>query len=574
MLFRQLSRTTSSNLPRFTRPIQLSSHRVVYHSIPTKPPARLRRPHYPFGLLAATSVLAQQSPSRPDALARRRFHATPRAQAIPIAGLLGLLKASTVLEVVRATSRIALTFIPIILVKNFFTRKFLQRVDHIQKKHAGEQCMHSCHNEEKFTEKRTRLMKGLRTRAIIFHLLMFSPFALFGLAVLASLERTPITGRWRTILLSPEEEEAISKQLAGQGWYQAVADIFAREGPPPKLIPPTDWRYVWVYNTLRQLESEIPRLGDEQALEPDWASRPDDDMPFPPPSDYPLRPRPRVSEHIRLFRCSVTGEKPSRGMMSHHIPGPPYALLLVDDPTAANAFSYGFGPDGAGGVVVFSGFIDRILADNPTPPPSPAPTSWWTSLLGSAPPPRVAPQPTPEQTADLAVLLSHELSHLVLAHHLETLSSMTVLFPGTLSILSDVLRTLLFPMTMLFGPFVNDALASLGAAGSLELSRCGEYCTTAHQEIEADAVSARLLAHAGFDPRRAVRFLARHQAAECAPGAAGEQRQHGHLAMKLFGAGHPLSEVRAQKLERELERWREERMRVLEQRAREAKQPE
>ncbi|KAI0036253.1 hypothetical protein K488DRAFT_67734 [Vararia minispora EC-137] len=165
------------------------------------------------------------------------------------------------------------------------------------------------------------------------------------------------------------------------GWVAtkeyACTHAFAVGSSPPAETDPTDRLAL----CLRRPESEISRLSNEQALEPDWPSRIDDDMPFPPPSEYPLRPRPRVSEHTRLFRYSVAGEKPNRGMMSHHTPGPPYALLLVDVPTAASAFSYSFSPDGAS-VVVFSSFIDRILADNPTPPPSPAPTSWSASLLG------------------------------------------------------------------------------------------------------------------------------------------------------------------------------------------------
>ena len=173
------------------------------------------------------------------------------------------------------------------------------------------------------------------------------------------------------------------------------------------------------------------------------------------------------------------------------------------------------------------------------------------------------------------MLLSHELSHLVLAHHLETLSSSTVLVPGVWSIFSDVMRTLLFPFTALMGTFVNDALASLGAAGSIEMTRCGEYCTTMNQEIEADVVSARLLAYAGFDPRRAVHFWESRED-QCVPGSAQtvqeerERRQAAHerhaaSAMRLFGESHPINEVRGQRLRAELARWKEERDRRLEQ---------
>lgn len=48
---------------------------------------------------------------------------------------------------------------------------------------------------------------------------------------------------------------------------------------------------------------------------------------------------------------------------------------------------------------------------------------------------------------------------------------------------------------MLFGPFVNDAVAQMGKVGSGELGIIHENCTTMLQEIEADVVSARYAAH-------------------------------------------------------------------------------
>jgi hypothetical protein len=315
------------------------------------------------------------------------------------------------------------------------------------------------------------------------------------------------------ILLSPEEEDDIATQLAGSGWYRAVGEIISKHGAP-KIVPPSDWRYAWVRDTLRSLEAVIPKLGDERSLAPVWLERGDDDVPLPPPAEYPLRPRPRAAEYVRQLMHS------NRSAPSHVIAGPPYSLIVVDDPDARNAFSYGFGPDGAGGIVVFSGFIHDILSKTGTKdvaPPSPdgldgasgsgsgsggssqpaGGTSLWSKLFGglfAAAPTRTPPaqyHPTPEQTADLAILLAHELSHLVLSHHLETLSSMTIFVPGVLSLLSDFIRALVFPVTMLLGPFVNDAVADLGKAGSGELSKLGEYCTSMKQEIEADVVSAR-----------------------------------------------------------------------------------
>jgi hypothetical protein len=208
---------------------------------------------------------------------------------------------------------------------------------------------------------------------------------------------------------------------------------------------------------------------------------------------------------------------------SHVIAGPPYSLIVVDDPNARNAFSYGFGPDGAGGIVVYSGFLDDILSKKDAQSTEREPdgsgssgggsaaqqqpaatSSSWSNLFGglffAAPPLPAQHYPTTEQTTDLAILLAHELSHLVLSHHLETLSSMTIVVPGVLSLVSDFIRAFVFPITMLFGPFVNDAFADLGKAGSGELSKLGEYCTSMKQEIEADVVSARCVSPSSSPP--------------------------------------------------------------------------
>lgn len=308
-------------------------------------------------------------------------------------------------------------------------------------------------------------------------------------------------------MLSPEEEDDIATQLAGSGWYRAVGEIISKHGTP-RILPPSDWRYAWIRDTLRTLEGVIPKLGDEKSLAPVWLERGDDDVPLPPPADYPLRPRPRAAEYVRQLMQN------NWSAPSHVIAGPPYSLIVVDDPNARNAFSYGFGPDGAGGIVVYSGFLDDILSKNAqsTEPngsgsaAQPAATSFWSNLFGglflAAPPPPAHHHPTTEQTTDLAILLAHELSHLVLSHHLETLSSMTIFVPGVLSLVSDFIRAFVFPITMLFGPFVNDAFADLGKAGSGELSKLGEYCTSMKQEIEADVVSARWVSPPPFSHKK------------------------------------------------------------------------
>ncbi|KAG1770937.1 peptidase family M48-domain-containing protein [Suillus occidentalis] len=436
-------------------------------------------------------------------------------------------KASTTIEVARTAARIALTFLPLILFKNRFSKKYLK---HHEIFHPGVPV------DE---EKKAAVLKRIRARTLVFNVLLFVPVILFWLAILASAEQTPITGRWRLIILSPEEEDEIAAQLRGPNWYHAVSEILSTDGPP-KLIPTSDWRYQW----------------REQELASHWLDTSPDQPPLPPPAEYPLRPRPRATDTMRRWSEGLCGR--SSHHSAHVIAGPPYSLLIVDKPDAANAFSYGFGPDGACGVVVYSGFIDNILSKAPssafssdsTPQTLSEESSWWTHLF----------VPTEEQTAELAILLAHEVAHLVLSHHLETLSSVTIMVPALISMFADVTRTLLFPVTMLFGPFVNDAVAQLGKVGSGELSKIGEYCTSVNQEIEADVVSARILAHAGFDARQAVAFWEHKQnapqSAECSlTGRPETNNSSWALARQIMGSSHPVNEVRIEKLKSELVRW-------------------
>ena len=282
-----------------------------------------------------------------------------------------------------------------------------------------------------------------------------------------------------------------------------MGDILAQENEAVNIIPPSDWRYQWVLTTLRQLESVIPILSVEKYANTPWLECGPDDVPLPPPAEYPLRPRPSGKDYIRWF-CDACNSRTAQPA-PHKIPGPPYSLVIVDRPNCNNAFSFGFGPDGGGGIVVYSGFLDQILAKvEPCPGgaitehSAPAENGYLSSIMANIfPSPKqnlsqVSTQaPTAEQTTQLAVLLAHELAHLVLSHHLETLSSGEIVVPGALSFFSDLLRTLLFPITMAFGPFVNDAVANLGLVGQGNMRKLTEICTSVAQEFEADTVSAR-----------------------------------------------------------------------------------
>jgi len=103
--------------------------------------------------------------------------------------------------------------------------------------------------------------------------LLLIPVFLVSVVLLASLERTPLTGRWRTILLSPEEEEKVASDLIGDGWYNSIATILTNNHPEgiPRLlarlnhlltlithiyhrvVPLKDWRAQWVLDTMHRL---------------------------------------------------------------------------------------------------------------------------------------------------------------------------------------------------------------------------------------------------------------------------------------------------------------------------------
>ena len=102
------------------------------------------------------------------------------------------LQSSAVLEIIRTTGRVALTFIPVLLVKNHTSRRILKKIE-IVKKESGDSTLPRPVKE--FISNQGRLVESIRRRTILFHVLVFTPCILFWAAVIASLERTPLTGR-------------------------------------------------------------------------------------------------------------------------------------------------------------------------------------------------------------------------------------------------------------------------------------------------------------------------------------------------------------------------------------------
>lgn len=87
------------------------------------------------------------------------------------------------IEFARTAGRIALTLVPLIMFKNRWTKKLIKHHDHF---HPGVPISE---------EKKAALLNRLRSRTLFIHALLFIPAALLWLGILASVERTPLTGR-------------------------------------------------------------------------------------------------------------------------------------------------------------------------------------------------------------------------------------------------------------------------------------------------------------------------------------------------------------------------------------------
>ena len=106
-------------------------------------------------------------------------------------------------------------------------------------------------------------------------------------------------------------------------------------------------------------------------------------------------------------------------------------------------------------MVLYTGLLDQILSSGPVQePPNPQTSSNGVgglfSGLFSSPKNLIAKsttQPTEQQTLQLASVLAHEMGHLILSHHLETLSQQQVLWPSVLGLGLDLTRAFIWPIT-------------------------------------------------------------------------------------------------------------------------------
>ncbi len=230
-----------------------------------------------------------------------------------------------------------------------------------------------------------------------------------------------------------------------------------------------------------------------------------------------------------------------------------------------------------------TGLLDEILGPEPQPEVREYRLGPFVYKKAVPRPPRNSA--TPEETEQLAVILAHELSHVLLAHSLETLASNNMyellgtlstdrtslqrdVFPfGMLTALSIVIRMFLYPLTSFLGPLFNDWFGEqirVNSAFGLSLKAS---CESRKAETEADLLGLRILVGAGFDPRAALKVWGEdgafrraerkeaQQSAQQAEMAGGDVGGEGWFDRQGFTRTHPLTDARCLRIKEELEIW-------------------
>ena len=138
-------------------------------------------------------------------------------------------------------------------------------------------------------------------------------------------------------------------------------------------------------------------------------------------------------------------------------------FFLLDD-THATAYSYG--PS------ISTGFI--VL---------------HTSLLHDLDPENTAFTLTTNRHL-LAFIIAHELGHLLLHHHLESISQV-LFYPSLGAVLVDFFRSIFYPFFVMFGPFVEEGIRAMGRVTITEGKELVHLCFNRTMEIEADSIALR-----------------------------------------------------------------------------------
>jgi len=362
---------------------------------------------------------------------------------------------------------------------------------------------------------------------------------------------------------------------APRDWLAILRDVTGDEasGAPPGTLSgcrvvkeDDDWRVRWVMDVLRRLEDAISRC-NLSTSEHSIAMFPSNDPSCAsfdiPPVKFSLSVRPSLLNHL-----GQDGDEESTApLLTRH------GNLVLDSPLC-NAFSVGFGPtlksedrqvqEAPGVVVAYTGLLDEILGPEPQPEVREYRFGPFVYKKTVPRPPRNSA--TPEETEQLAVILAHELSHVLLAHSLETLASNNMYeLLGTLS--TDLIRMFLYPLTSFLGPLFNDWFGEqirVNSAFGLSLKAS---CESRKAETEADLLGLRILVGAGFDPRAALKVWGEdgafrraerkeaQQIAQQAEMAGGDVSGEGWFERQGFTRTHPLTDARCLRIKEELELW-------------------
>lgn len=300
-----------------------------------------------------------------------------------LAPILALLKSGTVLKTVGIVGRLSLALITPLRFRGKRILRWWHGEDH--------PALQSPQNGSSESESSQHQWHFRRTTIVLISL----PFGLLVVALLASLERTPIWGRWRIIMMSTEEEQLVLSELLRAGspsapstnedgqlaanfeattprdWLAILRNIVGDDeaGAPPGTLSgcrvvteEDDWRVHWVVDVLRRLEDAIARC-NLSTSEHVIATLPSDDRSSAsldiPPVKFPLSVRPSLSSHL-----GVDGDEEQAGpLLTRH-------GYLVLDSLLCNAFSVGFGPtlkqpdvqeqEAPGVVVVYTGLSSIV----------------------------------------------------------------------------------------------------------------------------------------------------------------------------------------------------------------------
>lgn len=281
-----------------------------------------------------------------------------------LAPLFALLKSGTVIKAISVIGRLSLALITPLRLGASSLLKWWHGPDHIIL-YPPLPPPDSSSGESGGKQKQQKHRHFRRTTIALISL----PIGLLAVALLASLERTPFSGRWRIILMSTDEEELLISSTLSPGspgsgprkdeggrlkpnldagaprdWCRIlrVLNNESADAEPPgmvsgflKVSEEEDWRVGWVQDVLRRLEAAVQdcKLTDPGNLVRDVATGVHETRFVVPAVEHPLAVRPALLKHHGHDEdADVNGP-----LVTNH------ACIVFKSPIT-NAFGLGFGP--------------------------------------------------------------------------------------------------------------------------------------------------------------------------------------------------------------------------------------